>query len=327
MHVRQEHRTGFDSNVGLQVHAVGVLHRYTGPHQRLVDARAHECLDPGELREAIDPSDLGRNGLERVERMPFASEDLDDVGQVVLTLDIVEPHLWKGFGEQPRIEHVHAAIDLPNPTLRFARVDVLHDPHDAIPPVADDPPIPGRVADLGGQHRHGRTGTPMQTDQFAQGGRHEQGHVAWRYQDGVALVRRYRVERDTRRVPGAQSLFLHHHVDVVIEKRSHLVPVDADDDHDLVQFHRSHRRQHPRDHRSAGDGVQYLREIGLHAGTCPRGEYYCSHSHSALLGRWGKGLEPLLTGPKPVVLPLHHPPQRGLGRRRVYNCGSTRTPP
>ena len=150
---RQDLGIGADPHVRVQVGGGRVVHRDAGElgvaHQPGPQPGGHL----GELDAVVDTLGLGGVlGDDAADGPAGGSRELDDVGQVQLTLGVRRGQAAQQLPEQRAVESVDARIDLVQfPRLRI-RVAMLHDRRDRPVGAARDAPVSGRVVDVRREH-------------------------------------------------------------------------------------------------------------------------------------------------------------------------------
>ena len=126
--------------------------------------------------------------------------------------------------------------------------------------IAQDPPIPARIRDLGSQYSCGGPALPMLEEQLAKRLAGEHRHVS-QSNDHVATEISKLIKRDLDRVAGAELLLLHRdqHMGCDLgEVGFHLITEVADHDDDVLGLHGRRSRHRVTEHGMSGDFVQQL---------------------------------------------------------------------
>ncbi len=187
-HAGLEHGVDPDADRVVDVGGGGIDHRHAARHQPIEDAAAHDRGQLRHLAAVVDAEALGRIlGDHRLQRLPVAVQDADDVGEVVLVLGVVGSHAIERGPEPSGVEAVHAGADLADLALGTGGVAVLHDAG-RTPALAYHAPVAGRVRHQGGEQRRGRPARHVMLDQPTQGRLGQERHVAGQHQDGARRV-------------------------------------------------------------------------------------------------------------------------------------------
>ena len=130
--------------------------RHPGPHPGLEQPVVVRPADLRQLDPVVHALDLARiGGQDRADRVAVATQDRHHVGEVLLALGVAGRDPLDRVGQQRTVKRVAAGIDLVDGSLLRRRVGVLDDLGQQAAAVPDDPAVPGRVADPGGQHGDG----------------------------------------------------------------------------------------------------------------------------------------------------------------------------
>ncbi len=247
---------------------------------------------------------------------PAAHQHPDDVGQVVLALRILGGETLQSLSEQVPVENVDTAVDLPHGCLVLVGVLQFDDAQEP-PGFVAHHPAKVAVVDFGCQHRRRCISLLVRFDEVPNRRTGQERHIARKDEDR-ASTDLHTGHPGPNCVTGAELLILqtrHHSFRQDLLDLSGSMP---DDHHDLVESERLDGVENPLEERQPGQVVQHLGGVGLHAGARTGGKHQGFHRHSCPPRLWAgrRGLEPLLTGPKPVVLPITPPPTDEVGRAR-----------
>ena len=226
---------------------------------RLVDLALRDGGDLGQLDPVVDLQQLlGILQLERVDGPLVGAHDRQHVGQVVLALGVVGPHLLQRHQQRVAVEREHARVDLADLTFVLGRVAVglgLGHPLDRPVRRSDHPPIAGRIRQLDGHDRRRRMRPAVRLDQRAQRLGPHQRHVAVDHHH--RLIGADQPRRRLDRVSRAARLTLDHQLHPIAGHRLQL-PLRRVDDHDAPGTGRPRRGDRPLHDRPAAHRVQQL---------------------------------------------------------------------
>ena len=201
---------------------------------------------------------------------PAPAGQCDDIGQVIFALGIVIADLGQELPEQRAIHRHDAGIAEADPPLRRRGVAMLDDRLQPALAVGDQPAVFPGIGGPHPQHHRRRTVGGAAPGQEALEGR-------GRDEGGIAIEDENVARRLVARCPRlAERLFGREHrmagaellrLDGARMGRHRLADrfhagCHHDDHRRCAQ--RGQARQHMADHRPAGDGMQHLRQIGLH---------------------------------------------------------------
>ncbi len=221
-HLGIDRRVRTDRDGVLDIGAGRIEDGHAALHQPIEDPAALHGRHRRELFSVVHAGRFAGIGCDdRVDPGAGPSEDADHVGQVMLALIVIRPHLAEGLPEPRGCEAVHRRIDLGDLLLGGRRVAILHDLLDAAA-LTDDPPVTLRLGDDGGQHRRSGTALSMMVDQAPDRLDGQEGHVSRQDEDssltafGLGLL---------DGVPAAETLLLDDRADVGSGHRHDLVGV------------------------------------------------------------------------------------------------------
>ncbi len=307
--------SGEQPHSGVQDHGVvdvdlgGILHPHPVAHPTEIDALPHRGVGCCQLVMGVDPQGLAVVGDAEPRHR---SQQGDHIGEVLLLLGVVPAQPGQGVGQAGTVEHVggHRHLgDRPGGGVGVLLLDDCGDPAGTVP---DHPAVAGGIRDHGGEHRRRAA---MRRHQGGDGGRGEQRSVSGDDQNLIARHRTHGLQGSAGGVAGAARFGLNDRAHSVGQHCGNAIRIGRDHHRDVGDAGGAHRSHHPVDDRPTGHRVQHLGKVALHPGPPTGGEDDRPDAHrwhSSVAG--GIGLEPILRGPKPRVLPLHHPP---LGRLSV----------
>lgn len=223
------------------------------------------------------PADLtvvGGHG--RADAVPGLTQNPEDVGQILLALTVVRPHLPEGVREELPVEGEHPGVDLTDRALRLAGVLVLHDRGDrAAGTVPHDAAVAGGVGDLGGQYGDGVAVGRVGGGKPLQGLAAEQRGVAADHDDGAVHGAAQLLQGHAYGVAGAVLLGLYGRPYARVglrEMRDDLLAGVADHDDQVLGVQLARGGEHMADEGAATDVVQDLGCGRLHTGALTRCE-------------------------------------------------------
>jgi hypothetical protein len=219
-----------------------------------------------ELAAVVHAETLGGVAdLQRLDAPAFAHRALDDVGQVELALLVAVVELAERLPEQLGVEEVHARVAFLDAELLLRRVGLLDDaPHAAVRPAHDEAGQRRRRS----QHGEVRARLRLVLCQRAQRLLAQQRHVAVE-DEHVAGEAAQRGLGLLHGVAGAVLLRLHDEPRAARELLLHLLPVAADDHHQVLGLQGLGRADRPAEQRPAAELVEDLRATGVHPRALP----------------------------------------------------------
>ena len=160
-----------------------------------------------------------------------------------------------------------------SPIARISGVDAgrvlgLDDPLDVAGVVADDAPVGAGVVELDGHHRRARLRRAVGLEQGGDDLGVDQRVIAGEDDDGVGVADD--VVRRADRAAGAVGLGLDDGLGALGQARGE-VAVGRDDDDDALGARLARGEHRPGDHRPPADGMQHLRQRGVHPRALARG--------------------------------------------------------
>jgi hypothetical protein len=212
----------------------------------------------------------------RPDPVPGLAQNPQDVGQVLLTLTVVRPHLPERVREELPVEGEDPGVDLTDRALRLARVLVLDDRgHRAAGAVPHDAAVAGGVGDLGGEHGDGVAVGGVGGGELPQRLTAEQRGVAADHDDGAVDAAAQLLQAHAYGVTGAVLLRLHGRpyagVDLG-EVRGDLLAGVTHHDDQVLGLQRARGREHMA---HQGAAAQFVQDLGcgrLHTGALTRCE-------------------------------------------------------
>ena len=146
-----------------------------------------DSFDTFHLVDGVDAEALFGAGLVRLATQPVIHQDLDDVGEVILTLSIVGADPSQRPGEPAPGEHIYRSPHLGTGELIRSCILCLDDTDHAICR-AQNAAVRPRFIQHNGQQGCGRLGFAMEVEKSGQGFATNQGHVTG-HDDHVVLWR------------------------------------------------------------------------------------------------------------------------------------------
>ncbi len=193
---------------------------------------------------------------------------LHDVGEVDLALRVVAADRAQRVEEEARGAAVDAGVDLVDALFVDRGVLVLDDAHEPATAVAHDAAVAARIGQARRHHRHGRAArrpapaapAPPATTAVCRRRGSAPGRRAPASSDSVCSsawpVPRCSACRATSMAPAPKR---------ALDGGTHRVGLVAEDAHDPLRAERARHGDGVLDHRPAGDGVQHLGFVRLHA--------------------------------------------------------------
>jgi hypothetical protein len=200
----------------------------------------------------------------------LAHGQADDVGQVILALDVARPEPGEPGLEETRARNQHAGVDLVDAPLFLAGVAFLDDPQQLAARVAQHAAIAAGVRQLRGQQREGARSTLR--DQSAQRVGQQQRHIAVQHQHLVCIGNiRHRLLQG---ISGAELFGLQRPAQQpILEQFAHALATVPIDHMDRSRREAGGQIEHMREHRCPGQRLQHLGDLGLHALALARRQY------------------------------------------------------
>jgi hypothetical protein len=265
LHVRVQHRVLAHLDVGADPRRRRIEKRDARRHQRRVARIAHDGVHLGELCAAVDaPQLVGGLETERLDHPAVGAQDADEIGQVVLPLRVLRRDAVKRREQRRQVEGIDAAVDLGDRALGRGRVLLLDDPGDSAL-VSDDAAIAEGGGDVRRQHRGRRSRRSMMVDQATKRRGGEQRDVAVNQHQGSGSGGEQRLGLE-QGVGSAALRFLGNRLDAGSgDGRRHSFGHMTHNNRCRVRAESAGGLQDMRHHRRAADGVEHLRQLGLHA--------------------------------------------------------------
>ena len=238
----------------------------------------------GQLEAVVDAVDLIRVGHFQVHGR---AEHRHGVGEVELALVVVGGELGQHRRQLRPVEAVDAGVGEGVAALLHAAVAVLHDAAHQPLLVGEDAAVAGGISQPGGEQGHGGAAAAVLGQQLLQGARKQQGHIAVEHQQ-LALEAAEGLQQLLHRMAGAVLGLLQHEFQArhVAQGTLHPLGLVAHDQQLALRGQVAAAGQHPLHQGGAGQGLQHLRQVALHAGALSGGQNgYGEHGGERSLGR------------------------------------------
>ena len=273
----QQHGLRTDGDVDVDVRVARVDDAHPRTHQLVDVASTQHGGGRSELHPVVHAGDLGGGSGDRAGTRAGAGERRDDVGEVALALRVVAAERCDERLHDRTVEHVHACVDLGDPTLRRVGVTVLDDADDRPVRVTQDTPVTVRLVEHGREHPQWQL--HIEGEQRRERLRSQQRRVAGEHEHAGDVIRE-RLQRDVERVTGPALLrlddggdgSLHPCVprgDLGLDVRA----VGRHDDEHTFETQRRERTQDVPEQRASGGRMEDLRGRRAEAGPPARCEY------------------------------------------------------
>ena len=119
---------GANDDVAIDVCRSGILDRDPCVHQFCVFLLSHDAADLRQLAAAVDAADfVGIRDEDRLDALPSAPKDCDQVGQVVLVLRVQSGNAANPIEQSAQGKGINTGIDFADFPLRRRRVFFLDD--------------------------------------------------------------------------------------------------------------------------------------------------------------------------------------------------------
>ena len=293
MGVGQEPDVGFELDRGVDVGVGGVDHGDPGPHPPVVDPGAQLRLGDRELGPVVDLHHFHRVvDLDAVDHVAGLPQHRDDVGEVVLALDVLGNQAAQRRREEPPAEAVDRGVDLVDRQLLRGGVALLHDAGDVAAGVAHHAPVARGVVEAGGEHGGGAVAEAVLAGEHGQRLRAQQRGVGEDDED-VVLTVEVVGEGGEPHGDGVAGAPLHRLLDefdrhvgeeLLLDRLGDVFGAVPHDDDDAVERQRGEGVEHVQDHGTAAQRVQHLGRARPHAGALARRGHDGSEWTSTLTG-------------------------------------------